>query len=309
MPHELCFNRRTMNLQQLRYLREIVRSDLNLTRAAENLHTSQPGVSRRILELEQELGITVFQRRGRRLTGLTAAGKTVLSLATEALDRIEQMQHVASEHDGDTGGVLTIATTHTQARYTLPPVILDFRRQFPNVSIVLKQSDPVMAARRTLDGEADLAMATEVMARIDGLTAHPFLSWGHVAISLPDHPVASADSVSLEDLAQYPLLTYDTAFAGRTSIDAVFGQAGLQPEIAMSALDADVIKAYVRMGLGVGLVAALAFDSNEDSPLIARDCEQLFGRKTSYIAVRSAGTPSRLVQAFIEYVMRRFATD
>lgn len=293
-----------MNLQQLRYLREIVRSDLNLTRAAENLHTSQPGVSRRILELEEELGVEIFQRRGRRLTGLTQAGKTVLQLASEALERVEQMQHVASEHDGDTGGVLTIATTHTQARYTLPPVILEFRQQFPNVSIVLKQSDPVLAARRTLDGEADLAMATEVMARIDGLTAHPFLSWSHVAICLPEHPLAAAGQVTLDDLAQYPLLTYDAAFAGRTSIDAVFGEADLQPEIAMTALDADVIKAYVRMGMGVGLVAALAFDPQDDQPLVALDCEHLFGRKTSYVAVRSAGTPNRLVREFMQHLMR-----
>jgi len=291
-----------MNLQQLRYLREIVRSGLNLTRAAENLHTSQSGISRRIIDLENELGFEIFQRRGRRLVGLTDAGKSALELATSALEDIEKMSRVVSEHDGDSAGVLTIATPHTQARYTLPPLIARFRECFPNVSIVLKQSDPVQAARSTLDGEADLAMATEVVAQIDGLTAHPFLSWSHVLLCQPEHPL-SEGTLTLEDIAQYPLLTYDAAFAGRTSIDSVFGAAGLQPEVAMSALDADVIKAYVRIGLGVGLVAELAYDQTEDAPLVAQDCEHLFGRKTSYIATRTPGGQNRFVREFLKLVI------
>ncbi|MGB7183814.1 MAG: LysR substrate-binding domain-containing protein [Burkholderiaceae bacterium] len=291
-----------MNIQQLRYLREIVRCDLNLTRAAERLHTSQPGMSRRIKELEDELGIEIFQRRGRRLEGLTDAGQTALKLASDALDRIEQLQRVASEHDESSGGVLTIATTHTQARYTLPPIVLAFRARYPNVSIVLKQSDPVQASRLTLDSEADLAMATEVLAKVEGLKAQAFLQWGHVLLCPPDHPLAEVDRLTLEDIAQFPLLTYDAAFAGRTSIDRVFAEANLQPEIAMSALDADVIKTYVRTGLGVGLVASLAYDKQQDAPLVAKDCEHLFGTKTSYVAVRIGSNQRGFVREFIEMI-------
>ena len=250
-----------MNLQQLRYLREIVRSDLNLTRASERLHTSQPGISRRILELEAELGVDIFVRKGRRLVALTEAGETALKLASEALDRVENLQRIATDHDDEQAGELTIATTHTQARYTLPPIIMAFRERYPNVSVILKQSDPVQASRRTLDGEADLAMATEVVANIDGLQAWPFMQWSHVALMPPEHPLAENAMMSLDLLAQYPLLTYDAAFAGRTSIDRVFAEHHLEPNVAMAALDADVIKTYVRLGLGVGLVASVAYEA------------------------------------------------
>lgn len=296
-----------MNLQQLRYLREIVRSDLNLTRAAERLHTSQPGISRRILELESELGIDIFVRKGRRLVALTDAGKTALDLASQALDRVEDLQRIATDHDPDLAGELIIATTHTQARYTLPPVIMKFRELYPNVSVVLKQSDPVQAARRTLDSEADLAMATEVVANIDGLRAWPFMQWAHVALFPPDHPLAAEDPVTLESLAQYPLLTYDAAFAGRTSIDRVFAENDLQPEVAMAALDADVIKTYVRLGLGVGLVASLAHDPKADHDLLARPCAHLFGAKTSYVAVRVGATRRGFVRDFIRLLVPEFS--
>ncbi|MEZ5741708.1 MAG: LysR substrate-binding domain-containing protein [Burkholderiaceae bacterium] len=298
-----------MNLQQLRYLREIVRCDLNLTRAAERLHTSQPGISRRILELEEELGVEIFVRKGRRLTGLTAAGQSALALATQALEKIDALSHVAANHDDQAEGVLTIATTHTQARYTLPPVIKAFRERYPNVSVVLKQSDPVMAARRTLDGEADLAMATEVVAGIDGLRAHPCLTWSHVALMLPDHPLAVLERINLGELADTPLLTYDSAFAGRTSIDRVFAEHGLTPRIAMTALDADVIKTYVRMGLGVGLVAALAFDPLADAPLIAKDCAHLFGHKTSFVAVRVGSSQRGFIRDFLHLLAPDYPRD
>lgn len=288
-----------MNLQQLRYLREIVRCDLNLTRAAERLHTSQSGISRRILELESELGIEIFVRRGRRISGLTPAGHAALNLALQALDSIEALSRVGGPAQPDAHGVLTIATTHTQARYTLPAVIKAFRERYPNVSIVLKQSDPVLAARRTLDGEADLAMATEVVANIDGLRAYPCLRWSHVALMPPGHPLAVEGTLGLEALAEHPLLTYDAAFAGRTSIDRVFAEHGLRPRIAMTALDADVIKAYVRLGLGVGLVAGLAYDAEEDAPLVARDCAHLFGVKTSYVATRIGAGLRGFVRDFI----------
>lgn len=296
-----------MNLQQLRYLREIVRSDLNLTRAAERLHTSQPGISRRILELEAELGVDIFVRKGRRLVALTEPGKTALKLASQALDRVEDLQRIATDHDDEQAGELTIATTHTQARYTLPPVIVAFRERYPNVSVILKQSDPVQAARRTLDSEADLAMATEVVANMDGLQAWPFMEWSHVALFPPEHPLADEPSLTLESLARYPLLTYDAAFAGRTSIDRVFAENSLVPDIALSALDADVIKTYVRLGLGVGLVASVAYEPTADAPLLARDCVHLFGTKTSHVAVRIGATRRAFVRDFIRLLVPSFS--
>lgn len=296
-----------MNLQQLRYLREIVRSDLNLTRASERLHTSQPGISRRILELEAELGVDIFVRKGRRLVALTEAGETALKLASEALDRVENLQRIAIDHDDEQAGELTIATTHTQARYTLPPIIMAFRERYPNVSVILKQSDPVQASRRTLDGEADLAMATEVVANIDGLRAWPFMQWSHVALMPPEHPLAEMGMMNLELLAEYPLLTYDAAFAGRTSIDRVFAEHHLEPNVAMAALDADVIKTYVRLGLGVGLVASVAYEASADSPLVARDCGHLFGHKTSYVAVRVGAARRKFVRDFIRLLVPEFA--
>lgn len=294
-----------MNLQQLRYLREIVKCDLNLTRAAERLHTSQPGISRRILELEQELGVEIFVRRGRRLVGLTEAGESALALAVQALDRIDEMRHIGDEHG--MRGTLTIATTHTQARYTLPTALQRFRARYPEVDIVLRQSDPVLAARRALEGEADLAMATEVLAGIDGLRALPFLDWSHVALCPPDHPLAALDGeLTLAALAAHPLLTYDSAFAGRSAIDRAFAVERLSPRIAITALDADVIKTYVRMGLGVGLVAGLAYDQASDAPLRGLDCKHLFGTKTSYVAVRSGVRLRVFVRDFIGMLVPGF---
>jgi len=291
-----------MNLQRLRYLREIARRNLNLTAAAAALHTSQPGVSRQILELEEELGCQIFERRGRRLTGLTEPGRAALAIAERVLDDLEDLHRVGREWADSEAGTLTIATTHTQARYTLPDVVAQFRRDHPRVAVTLRQGDPEQVVRAVLDGKADLAVATEAVSRVDQLLATPFLQWSHVAVVPPQHPLAiqSANTVSAADLAQYPLLTYDAAFAGRNTIDLVFADAGLKPEVAISALDADVIKTYVRLGLGVGLIASVAFDPIADHPLIALDCRHLFGIKTSFVALPVGRTPRRFVTRFVE---------
>jgi len=288
-----------MNLQRLRYLREIVRRDLNLTAAAAALHTSQPGVSRQILEMEEELGCAIFERRGRRLTGLTEPGRAALTIAERVLDDLEALRRVGHEWADGEQGTLTIGTTHTQARYALPTVVAAFRRQHPQIGITLRQGEPDQVVRSVLDGKADLAVATEAVSQVEQLIATPFLEWSHVAVVPPDHPLAHGGPPSAAALAAFPLLTYDTAFAGRKAIDLAFADAGLAPQVAISALDADVIKTYVRLGLGVGLIASVAFNSQADAPLIALNCKHLFGAKTSYVALPAGKTPRRFVTRLI----------
>lgn len=295
-----------MNIQQLRYLREIVRRDLNLTQAAAALHTSQPGVSRQILELEDELGIDIFIRKGRRIVGLTEPGKAALRIADRMLHDLESLKRVAADFAGDDTGTLRIATTHTQARYTLPETIAAFRRRFPRVSVVLQQSDPVVAVRRIINGEADVAVATEQIASHRDLLALPYLEWTHVAVFPPGHPLDSAAHIDLQSLANHPLLTYDAAFAGRTSIDRAFANAGIEPDIALSALDADVIKTYTRLGLGVGLIAGIAFDPKADGPLRSRDCGELFGRRTSHVGLVRGRSIRRFVAEFVRLLLPDF---
>ena len=295
-----------MNLQRLRYLREIARRDLNLTAAAAALHTSQPGVSRQILELEEELGCQIFERRGRRLASLTEPGRAALAIAERVLDDVEALRRVGREWTDSAAGTLTIATTHTQARYTLPAVVAKFRQDHPRVAVTLRQGDPDQVVRSVIEGKADLAIATEAVSQVEQLRATPFLEWSHVAVMPPEHPLAtefikqSGGTISVANLAQFPLLTYDAAFAGRNTIDLVFADAGLTPEMAISALDADVIKTYVRLGLGVGLIASVAFDPIADQPLIALDCRHLFGTKTSFVALPADRTPRRFVTRFVE---------
>jgi len=299
-----------MNLQRLRYLREIVRRDLNLTAAAAALHTSQPGVSRQILELEDELGCRMFERHGRRLSSLTEPGRAALAIAERVLEDLEDLRRVGREWSDGNTGTLTIATTHTQARYTLPAVVAEFRRLHPQVAVTLRQGDPDEVVRCVLAGKADLAVATEAVSRVEQLEATAFLQWSHVAVVLPEHPLAvyrnateealAPGPLSAQHLAQFPLLTYDVAFAGRNAIDLAFADAGLRPEVAISALDADVIKTYVKLGLGVGLIASVAFDASADAPLIAIPCRHLFGTKTSFVALPKARTPRRFVTRFVE---------
>jgi LysR family transcriptional regulator, cys regulon transcriptional activator len=289
-----------MNLQKLRYLREIARHDLNLTRAAHALHTSQPGVSRQIIEMEEELGVDLFVRKGRRLTQLTEPGRRVLGIAERILVDLDNIKQVAADYEQEDSGELIIATTHTQARYKLPPVIRDFRALFPKVSIVLRQGTPLQIADQVRHGQADIGIATEALADAEGLISMPSYEWNHVAVTPAAHPLAKITHPKLEQLAQYPLLTYDNAFAGRNAINLAFAKAGLHPNVAISALDSDVIKTYVRLGLGVGLIASVAYDPNIDEGLIARDCGHLFGRRVTRIALATRNMPRNYVFALIE---------
>jgi LysR family cys regulon transcriptional activator len=288
-----------MNFQQLRTVREAVRRNFNLTDAAEALHTSQPGVSRQIRELEQELGIELFVRAGKRLTGLTAPGEHVLPIIERLLIESGNLRKAGEDFALQSQGELSIAATHTQARYALPEAVQDFRAQFPGVRLRLHQGSPRQVAQMLLEGEADVGIATEGLADHAQLIALPSYRWTHSIIAPPGHPVLEAP-VTLERLALHPLITYDAGLTGRTRIDLAFAAAGLQPDIALAAMDADVIKTYVALGMGVGIVAGMAFEAERDTGLRAVDAGHLFGVNHTRLALRRGSYLRRYVYAFIE---------
>jgi LysR family cys regulon transcriptional activator len=289
-----------MNFQQLRALREAVRHGFNLTSAAENLHTSQPGVSKQIKELEGELGVTVFVRHGKRLVGLTEPGQAVLAIAERILEDAENLRRVGREFTTADVGTLTVATTHTQARYALPKVVSEFRRRFPKVRLVLHQGNPPQLAQMVLAGDADLAIATEALDHYAGLLALPGYTWSHCVVVPALHPLLGMGKLTLEALSHYPIVTYDPAFSGRTHIDEAFTAHGLTPDIVLSAIDADVIKTYVELGLGVGIIASVAFDQERDRNLISLDAAHLFPPNTTRVAIRRGRNLRGFAFAFIE---------
>ena len=275
-----------MNFQQLRYVRETVRRNLNITEAANALFTSQPGVSKQIKELEDELGVEIFVRRGRRFVGLTEPGEAVVKLIERVLVDAENLKRVGSEYaDKDSGG-LVIATTHTQARYALPKVVSEFRRRYPKVRLSILQGHPPAIAQMLARGEADIAIATESLAELPDLVALPAYQWSHAIIVPPDHPLAGSARVRLEDLARVPIVTYSSEFTGRSHIDQAFATRGLSLDVVLTAIDSDVIKTYVELGLGVGIIAAMAFDPERDRNLRLLDASHLFPRNTTRVAVR-----------------------
>lgn len=274
-----------MNFQQLRILRECLRCNLNLTEVANALATSQSGVSKHIRDLEEELGVELFVRRGKRLTDITEPGREIAAIAARMLMDAENIRRVAHDLGGIEAGTLTLATTHMQARYALPPVIARFRKAYPQVQLVLHQSSPSDIARELLDGRADIGVATEAVAAIPDLVAFPYYSWRHGIVVPKGHPLAR-EALSLQALAQFPLITYQQGFTGRPVIDRAFEEAGLAPSIVMEAIDSDVIKAYVEMGLGVGIVAEQAFDPARDLALDLLTGDRLFAQTTSYLALR-----------------------
>ena len=282
-----------MNFNQLRFVREAVRRNFNLTLAAEALFTSQPGVSKAILEFEEELGFPIFVRHGRRLTSLTEPGRAILPVIERILLEAENLKRVGQDFSAQESGDLTIATTHTQARYTLPRIVQAFRAAHPNVRLALLQGSPRQLADMVLKGEADLAIATEAIADVDGLVSLPCFRWEHVAVVPKGHPLIAACGdrpLSLELLADHPLVTYDAAFAGRTRIDEAFAVRRLTPDIVLAAIDADVIKTYVEAGLGVGIVANIAHDPVRDPDLVAIPAGHLFGSQTTHLAVKRDAT-------------------
>lgn len=288
-----------MNFQQLRSVREAVRCGFNLTEVAHALHTSQPGVSRQIRELEDELGIALFVRSGKRLTGMTEPGAHVLPVIERILQDSGNLRTAAQEFVSQKSGRLVIAATHSQARYALPGAVQDFRRQFPNVRLHLHQGSPQQVAEMLMAGEVDVAIATEALDRYDGLVALPCYRWTHAALVQPGHDLLEG-AVTLERLSRYPLITYDTGFTGRPHIDEAFAQQGLEPEIVLSAMDADVIKAYVELGMGVGIVASIAYEAERDTGLRAIDVGHLFGINLTKLALRRGSYLRGYVYAFIE---------
>ena len=280
-----------MNFQQLRIIREAVRRNFNLTEVANALFTSQSGVSKHILDLENELGIELFVRKGKRLTGLTEPGKELVGIVERMLIDAKNIKRLAEQFANRDEGSLTIATTHTQARYALPQVVRRFKQAYPKVHLVLHQAGPAEIVALLQSGEADIGIATESLdaspAGGSPFVSFPFYEWHHAVVVPEGRPLAaSAGPLTLEALAEYPLITYHEGYTGRPRIDATFAKAGLVPDVVMAALDADVIKTYVEVGLGVGIVASMAFDAARDSGLKRLDASHLFERNTTRIAVR-----------------------
>ena len=288
-----------MNFQQLRSVREAVRCGFNLTEVAHTLPTSQPGVSRQIRELEDELGIQLFVRAGKRLTGLTEPGGHVLPIIERMLQDSSNLRQAGQEFVAQQSGLLSIAATHSQARYAMPMAVQEFRALFPNVKLHLHQGSPKQVAQMLLEGDADVGIATEALGADPQLAALPCYRWTHSVIVPPGHPLLDAP-LTLETLARHPLITYDTGFTGRSRIDDAFAQRGLQPGIALAAMDADVIKTYVQLGMGVGIVAGIAYEAERDTQLRALDAGRLFGVHTTKLAVRRGTYLRQYVYAFIE---------
>ncbi|WP_093105925.1 CysB family HTH-type transcriptional regulator [Variovorax sp. CF079] len=288
-----------MNFQQLRSVREAVRCGFNLTEVAHTLHTSQPGVSRQIRELEEELGIELFVRAGKRLTGLTEPGGHVLPIIERMLMESSNLRHAGQEFVARQSGLLSIAATHSQARYALPVAVQEFRSHFPDVKLHLHQGSPKQIAQMLIDGEADVGIATEALGDYPQLVALPCYRWTHSVIVPPGHALLDA-ALTLEALARYPLITYDTGFTGRTKIDRAFEDEGLAPSIVLTAMDADVIKTYVQLGMGVGIVAGVAYEAERDTQLRALDAGPLFGINLTKLAVRRGSYLRGYVHAFIE---------
>ena len=290
-----------MKLQQLRYLVEVARQGLNVSGAAEALHTSQPGISKQVRLLEDELGITVFERSGKRLTGITEPGKAVLASAERILREAENLRRVGEEYAGEDAGSLNIATTHTQARYALPAVVSRFLNRWPKVRLTLHQGSPTQIAEWALSGEADLAIATESLDQYPALITLPCHQWAHAVIAPAGHPILQEKGLSLAALAKWPLVTYDPAFSGRSRINRAFERAGLTPNVVLAAIDADVIKTYVSLGLGLGIIARMAYDPARDTGLVALDAEHLFGSNTTRLGLRRGSYLRRYEYDFIEF--------
>ncbi|MCS6765779.1 MAG: CysB family HTH-type transcriptional regulator [Candidatus Protistobacter heckmanni] len=289
-----------MNLHQFRFVREAVRQNFNLTEAAKALFTSQPGVSKAIIELEEELGVDIFRRHGKRIRNLTEPGRRILVSIERILQEVESLKRVGKDYASQDQGNLVIATTHTQARYALPKVIAEFTKRFPKVRVSIQQGNPSQIADMLRHDQADLAIATESIADQKDLVTLPGYQWQHVAIAPPDHPLLALKSLTLEDLAKYPLITYDPAFAGRGKIDQAFALRQISPDIVLEAIDADVIKTYVEIGMGVGIVAGHAYDAERDRGLRSVPAGHLFGTNITRIGLKQGSYLRTYVFTFIE---------
>ncbi len=275
-----------MNLQQLRYLSMLADSGLNVSRAAERLHTSQPGISKQLRLLEQELGVELFKRHGKHLQALTPVGQSILTQARGVLQRVEGIRQTAAEALDESRGALNIATTHTQSRYLLPPVISRFVARYPDVALQMQQGTPLQVAQLVSRGEADVAIATEALDELPDLVTMPCFRWNRAVLVPRGHPLAKASPLTLAQLAKWPLVTYVQGFTGRARVDQAFELAGLQPRVVFTAADADVIKTYVRLGMGVGVIASMAVEPERDTDLVVLDASHLFEWSTTSLAFR-----------------------
>ena len=295
-----------MNLHQFRFVQEAVRRDLNLTETAKALFTSQPGISKAILELEEELGIDIFARYGKRLKRVTEPGEQVLKSVEIIMREVANLKRIGDEFSKQDAGTLSIATTHSQARYVLPEPVAQLRRRFPKVQVVLHQGTPGDVARMLLDDVAEIGLATEALTDTEGLISLPCYEWQHVLVVPARHPLASVERPTLDQVAAEPLITYHPSFSGRSRIDAAFARARLEPNIALEAIDADVIKTYVRLGMGVGLVAEMAVrDDPPGGDLAWRPVGHLFGPNTSRVAFKRGAYLRHFVYAFAELLSER----
>ncbi len=289
-----------MKLQQLRYIREIAQCRLNISQAAEKLHTSQPGVSKQIRLLEEELGLQIFKRHGKHLQSISEPGLRIIKLAEEILSRSENIRKIAEEAQDEEQGILRIATTHTQSRYVLPPIIRRFMQNYPRVSLHLHQGTPMQISQMAADGEVDFAIATEALEHFKDLIMLPSFHWNRSILVPLGHPLTEQGKLSLELINQYPLITYIFGFTGRTRLDEAFMQAGLSPNVVVTAADADVIKTYVRAGMGIGIIASMAWEAERDADLVPLDASHLFERSTTSIGFRPDNYLKRYMTDFIQ---------
>ncbi|HMV63883.1 MAG TPA: CysB family HTH-type transcriptional regulator [Rhodocyclaceae bacterium] len=289
-----------MNFQQLRIIHETVRRNFNLTEVANALFTSQSGVSKHIKDLEDELGLELFVRKGKRLLGLTEPGRELSAVVDRMLMDARNIKSIAEQFSKKDHGQLTVATTHTQARYALPRVVTRFKQAYPRVHLMLHQASPGEIAAMLLDGRADIGIATEALAGVSDFVSFPYYGWHHAVIVPAGHALEAVTPLTLEAVAEHPLITYHEGFTGRAKIDETFAQAGFTPDIVMSALDADVIKTYVELGLGIGIVASMAYDAERDRALRMLPSDHLFGENVTRIAVRRGHFLRGFAYRFIE---------
>jgi LysR family cys regulon transcriptional activator len=295
-----------MNLHQFRFVQEAVRRDLNLTETAKALFTSQPGISKAILELEGELGVDIFARHGKRLRRITEPGQHVLASIEIIMREVNNLKRIGEEFSKQDSGTLSIATTHSQARYFLPEPLAQLRKRFPKVNISLHQGSPAQVAQMLLEEVADIGIATEAIGDVDELVSLPCYEWQHAVVMPSNHPLAPHERLTLEDLAREPIVTYHPSFSGRTRVDQAFAARHLKPNIVLEAIDADVIKTYVRLGLGVGIVAEIAVrDDPPGGDLVARPVGHLFGRSITRVAFKRGAYLRNFVFSFAEMLSDR----
>ncbi|PSJ47957.1 HTH-type transcriptional regulator CysB [Zobellella endophytica] len=292
-----------MKLQQLRYIVEVANHNLNVSATAESLYTSQPGISKQVRMLEDELGIQVFERSGKHLTQVTPAGQDIIRIASEILGKVESIKAVASQHTHPDQGSLNISTTHTQARYALPDVIKGFIARYPKVSLHMHQGTPVQISESVAKGASDFAIATEALHLYQDLIMLPCYHWNRCILVPKSHPLAAVTRPTIADIARYSLVTYVFGFTGRSELDIAFNRAGFEPKVVFTATDADVIKTYVRLGIGIGVVATMAVDPVQDADLVAIDASHLFAASTTTIGFRK-GT---FLRSYMYDFMERFA--